>query len=219
MPKPRKSSLETPTARLRLPIQKKPAWLRLGPGVSLGYRRNEGAGTWSIRAADGRGGEWLKKFGVADDHEPADGKQVLNYTQAIDAARKLVRGGGEVENPSQPLTLKGALAAYEADLKARGANPYNAKWPLKYLTATLLSKPIPLLEANELRRWRDSLLLASLTPAAVNRIIAAVCAALNLAAAHDQRIKSRQAWHVGLQGCPTHRGRETSFWATMRSAD
>jgi integrase len=126
----------------------------------------------------------------------------LNYTQAIDAARKLVRGGDEVENPSQPLTLKGALAAYEADLKARGANPYNAKWPLKYLTATLLSKPIPLLDANELRRWRDSLLLASLTPAAVNRIIAAVCAALNLAAAHDQRIKSRQAWHVGLQGLP-----------------
>ena len=47
MPKPRKLSFETPTARLRLPIQKKPHWLRLGPGLSLGYRRNEGAGTWS----------------------------------------------------------------------------------------------------------------------------------------------------------------------------
>jgi hypothetical protein len=67
MPKPRKSSLETPTARLKLPIQKKPHWLRLGPGLSLGYRRNAGAGTWSIRAADGRGQEWLKKFGAADD--------------------------------------------------------------------------------------------------------------------------------------------------------
>jgi integrase len=201
MPKPRKLSLETPTARLRLPIQKKPHWLRLGPGLSLGYRRNESAGTWSIRATDGHGGEWLKKFGVADDHEPADGKQVLSYTQAIDAARALTRGGGEVENPSQPLTLKGALAAYEADLQARGANPYNAKWPLRHLPSLLLGKPIPLIEANELRRWRDSL-LPRLSPAATNRVIGAVVAALNLAAAHDPRITSRQAWHVGLQGLP-----------------
>jgi integrase len=202
MPKPRKLSLETPTARLRLPIQKKPHWLRLGPGLSLGYRRNESAGTWSIRATDGHGGEWLKKFGVADDHEPADGKQVLSYSMAIDAARRLTRGDGEVENPSQPLTLKGALAAYEADLIARGANPYNARWPLRHLPALLLAKPIPLIEANELRRWRDSLLQASLIPAAINRVLGGVVAALNLAAAHDPRIKSRQPWHVGLQGLP-----------------
>ena len=200
MPKPRKLSLETATARLRLPIQKKPHWLRLGPGLSIGYRRNAGPGTWSIRATDGRGGEWLKKFGIADDHEPADGKQVLSFTQAIDGARALTRGG-EVENPSQPLSLKGALAAYEADLQARGANPYNAKWPLRHLPALLLAKPIPLIEANELRRWRDSL-LPSLSAAAVNRVIGAVVAALNLAAAHDPRIKSRQPWHVGLQGLP-----------------
>lgn len=201
MAKPRKSSLETPTARLKLPIQKKPHWLRLGPGLSLGYRRNAGVGTWSIRAADGRGGEWLKRFGVADDFEPADGKAILSYSQAIDAARKLTRGGGEVENLSQPLTLKAALVAYAADLTARGANPYNARWPQKYLPAALLTKPIPMVEANELRRWRDSL-VADHAPATVNRLIGATAAALNLAAAHDPRIKSRQPWHVGLQGLP-----------------
>jgi integrase len=201
MPKPRKSSLETPTARLKLPIQKKPHWLRLGPGLSLGYRRNAGAGTWSIRAADGRGQEWLKKFGAADDFEPADSKATLSYSQAIDCARRLVRGGDEVENANQPLTLKAALAAYEADLKARGANRYNAKWPLKYLPAALLSKPVPLIDAQELRRWRDSL-LADHAPATVNRLAGAAVAALNLAAAHDPRIKSRQAWQAGLQGLP-----------------
>jgi integrase len=201
MAKPRKSSLETPTARLKLPIQKKPHWLRLGPGLSLGYRRNVGAGTWSIRAAAGGGQEWLKRFGASDDFEPADGKQILTYSQAIDAARRLVRGGGEVENASQPLTLKAALAAYAADLAARGANGYNAKWPLKYLTATLLSKPIQLLEATELRRWRDSL-LPDHSPATVNRLIGGVAAALNLACEADPRIKSRQPWHVGLQGLP-----------------
>ena len=74
MPKSRKLNLETSTARLKLKIQKKPYRSRLGPGLSLGYRRNEGAGTWSIIAADGRGQEWLKKIGVADDHDPANGK-------------------------------------------------------------------------------------------------------------------------------------------------
>ena len=44
MPKPRKLNLETPTARLKLKILKKPYRSRLGPGLSLGYRRNEGPG-------------------------------------------------------------------------------------------------------------------------------------------------------------------------------
>jgi hypothetical protein len=66
--------------------------LRLGPGLSLGYRRNANAGTWSISANDGRGGEWLKKFAVADDLDPADGKKVLSYPQALEAARNLIRG-------------------------------------------------------------------------------------------------------------------------------
>jgi hypothetical protein len=52
MPKPRKLSFETPSARLRLPIQKKPHWLRLGPGLSLGYRRNAGAGTWLLISSE-----------------------------------------------------------------------------------------------------------------------------------------------------------------------
>ena len=201
MPKARKLSLETSTARLKLKIQKKPYRSRLGPGLSLGYRRNEGPGTWSVIAADGRGQEWLKKIGVADDHDPANGKEILNYTQAVDIARQLTQGGGEVENASQPATLKMALAAYEADLIARGANTYNARWPLKYLPSLLLAKPIPLIEANELRRWRDSL-LKDHAPATVNRLAGATVAALNLAAEHDPRIKSRQPWHVGLQGLP-----------------
>jgi integrase len=199
MPKPRKLSFETPSARLRLPIQKKPHWLRLGPGLSLGYRRNAGAGTWSLRAADGRGGEWLKKFADADDFEPADGKRVLTYGQAIDSARELVRG--DVPNPSAPPTVKAALASYGDDLKARGANPYNARWPLKYLPAALMSKPVTLIDAQEWRKWRDSL-ITDLTPAGVNRVIGAVCAACNLAASHDSRLASHRAWQVGLQGLP-----------------
>jgi hypothetical protein len=83
MPRKLRSPLESCTGRLKLPIQKKPHWLRLGAGLTLGYRRNQGPGTWSVRAADGAGGEWLKRFGTADDFEAADGKRVLSYDQAV----------------------------------------------------------------------------------------------------------------------------------------
>jgi hypothetical protein len=67
----------------------------------LSYRRNATAGTWSISANDGRGGEWLKKFAVADDFDPADGKKVLSYPQALEAARNLIRGDEPGENPTR----------------------------------------------------------------------------------------------------------------------
>ena len=42
--------------------------------------------------ADGSASGWLKKFGIADDLEPADGKHAFTYDQALAQARKLARG-------------------------------------------------------------------------------------------------------------------------------
>ncbi|MCP3471342.1 site-specific integrase [Bradyrhizobium sp. CCGUVB1N3] len=209
MAKPRNYSLESPTARLKLAIQKKPHWQRLGPGLSLGYRRNEGAGTWSIRAADGQGGEWLKKFGVADDFDKPDAKTIFNYGQAVTEARKLVRGGDqdevEEEQGNKPVTLGIAMDRYKDDLVSRGANASNATTPKGHLPASLLSKPVPLLDAQELRKWRDGLLL-KMAPASVNRYCKVIRAALNLAAASDRRIKNEHAWTTGLEMLPDANG-------------
>src|SRR6516165_7888569 len=62
----------------------------ISPGIHLGYRRNAGAGTWSVRVADS-GAEWVKRIAVADDLEPASPPHVLSYWQAIDVARSLAR--------------------------------------------------------------------------------------------------------------------------------
>jgi integrase len=199
MPAPRKLSLETPTARLKLPIRKKCYWQRLGRGLSLGYRRNQHEGVWSIRAANGRGREQLKKFGAADDREPADGKRIFSHAQAVDAARQLVHG--DVPNSDALLTVREALAAYGADLEARGANPYNAEWPLLHLPPALLTKPVALVPATEWRKWRDSL-PSKVSAAAANRLAKLVSAALTLAASHDERLASNRPWKVGLQGLP-----------------
>ena len=91
----RSSQLESRTARLKLPVRWKPYAVRVAPGVRLAYRRNEAAGSWSVIAADGKGGNWMKGFAIADDHESANSDTVLDFWQAQDRARVLARGSNE----------------------------------------------------------------------------------------------------------------------------
>ena len=58
-----------------------------------------------------------------------------------------------------------------------------------------------LLASKELKDWRNGL-LATLAPATVNRLGRCLCAALELARQHDDRIKNRQAWEDGLADLP-----------------
>jgi integrase len=172
----------------------------LARGISLMYRRNGTNGTWVLKASDGHGAYWTRAFALADDFEDADAKNVLTFYQAQDAAKKLARGeDGSADNA--PITVDGALTAYKADLEARGANPYNADWPRVHLSCALLAKPVALLTATELKKWRDGL-LGTLAPSTINRLCACLCAALEQAALHDKRIQNRDAWEIGLAALP-----------------
>jgi integrase len=200
--KPRAAKLETASARRKLPVRKKPFWRTVSPNVALGYRRNEGAGTWSARSTMD-GGEWIKKIGLADDLEPASPPSVLSYWQAIDAARKLARRQpGEPIDETRPLSVGEALALYEKNLVARGGSPYNAEHPRIHLPGATLSKPIAMLGAAELTKWRDGLLAKGLAPSTVNRCKTGLRAALELAAKHDPRITNQRAWTLGLAALP-----------------
>src|SRR5262249_48026296 len=83
----RSSKLETRNARLKQPVAKKPIFITVSPGVGLGYRRNEGAGAWIVRCADGKGGAWTKRFAIADDREDANGESVLDFWTAAERAK------------------------------------------------------------------------------------------------------------------------------------
>src|ERR1700733_9430650 len=103
------SNLETRTARLRLPVSSKPVFLTVAEGIGTGYRRNaRGAGNWVARLADGKGGYALKNIGIADDYEDADGRNVLDWWQAVDAARRLKRG----ENKTAIVAVADAVESY-----------------------------------------------------------------------------------------------------------
>src|ERR1051326_2100129 len=197
----RSPQLETRSARLKLPLAKKPVFVRIGPKIGLGYRRNRTAGTWVVRVADGRGGNWTEAIGAADDFEEANGVTVLDYWQAQDKARERA-GLGRDDGSQKPVTVREALDSYEADLKARGGDAGNVGRVRANLAAQLLDKRVVALTSRELRRWRDGL-AAALAPATVNRTCTGLKAALNLVAADpEQRIGNRQAWETGLATIP-----------------
>jgi integrase len=191
----RSSTLETRSARLRLPVSIKPKFVRVAKGLGLGYRRNKTGGVWVMRVADGKRSNYVRTIGAADDFADADGGDVLDFWQAQDKVRSLARAdrGGTAE----PITVKQAIDAYEANLKTRGREVGNVQRIRVHMTNRLASRLITLVTSRELLAWRDSL-IDKMTPASVNRTCVALKAALNLVAEQDEKIISRRAWQTGL---------------------
>ena len=198
MPRPRAAKIETSTRRRKLPPRKKPYYVTVSPGVFLGYCRNHGHCKWSVRVVRGRV-EWTDRFATTDDLEPANGRDVLSYWQAVDEARKLARGTDDAPD-SKPMTVEDAVEAYERDLKTRGADPANAQRVRRHLSGALGTKPVMLLSVQDLRHWRDGLVAKGVQPATINRTRAGLRAALEVAATLDHRITNREAFRLGLKG-------------------
>lgn len=196
-------NLQTPTARARLAPRGKPYKVRLLPGVHLAYRAAQsGTGAWLVIASDGKGGQWQKVFAHADDKQAADGSTVLDYEGATLKARALARGDANAA-AARPATIDEAVSAYEADLTARGRNPYNARLVRCHLPPHLAAQPLSQVTAKQLRTWRDALIKGGMLPATVNRTLKPAHATFNLAGKLDARVAANaQAWKVGLEALP-----------------
>ena len=117
------TNLSTKAARERVGVSKATtgvsgfAWHVIVPGyVALGYRRNHGKpGRWKIRITGAGGVYTYRSAGVADDRLEADGKHVLTFEQAEDAARKLAKAP-KIEQ----MTIERAVGHYLASCEARG---------------------------------------------------------------------------------------------------
>ena len=194
----RGAGLETRSSRLKLPVAKKPVFVKIGVGIGLGYRRNATVGTWVARVSDGKGGNWTKAIGTADDFDEADGREILDFWQAQDRARAIARADrARNDDGDKPATISMALDQYERDLEIRGGDAGNVGRVRAHLSDLLANKAVALVTSRELRKWRDWL-TGQLAPASVNRTTNAFKASLNLAAEHDERITSRRAWETGL---------------------
>jgi hypothetical protein len=190
---PRDLKIETRTARIALKARGKPyGGVNVAPGLRLYYRRNKTtAGTFVGEAADGNGGEWQFRVGVADDHEDADGEHVLTYWQAIERARAISRG----TDTSKPATVATALEDYAADLRARDANPENASHIRYHLPAALLNKPVALITAAQLRKWRNGLIADGIKPHMLSIRISGCSSRCSPSPAHAPR-KPSACWSL-----------------------
>jgi hypothetical protein len=191
----RSAFLDNRTARLKLATQKKPYTALIAPGIFLGYRRNAGPGTWSVKCNG-----WLKRFALADDHEEANSDSVMSYWQALERAKALARAGeGSSE---QPIIVSEAIDAYESDLETRGGRKYNATQLRLHLNSALMSKAVALLTERELRDWRAGIVKKGRKPSSADRIARSLKAALALAARNDKRITNEAAWKNALKKLP-----------------
>jgi integrase len=199
----RSAQLESRSARLKLPIRRKPYTQVIGRGLRIGYRRTKVDGSWSIIKADGGGGAWIKKIDgvVADDYRDADGAGVLDYWQAVKRVREIALGGDEtVETTDKPVTIDKAIDDYAADLKARNGGPANATSLRHRMPATLRSKVLALVKVRDFREWRNDLVeTGELELSSINRLMKSAKAAFNHAAALDERIANKDAWTTGLK--------------------
>ena len=199
----RQYGLENRSARLRLPISSKPLFVKIGSGLSLGYRRNATSGSWVLRVADGKGGHWTRRLGAADDFDDADQIKVFDFWGAQDTARKLAhRVTAGDDNTSKLLTVEQAIDQYKRDLEARGGDTRTIARVRKDIPGTLRENVVGLVKARDLRHWRDGLVRQKLKPSTVNRLAGTLKAVLNLASDLDERIPSRRAWESGLATLP-----------------
>jgi integrase len=186
-----RSSLETRTNRLKLPIRKKPYSVLIAPNIHLCYRRNEGPGSWSVRqnGADG----WLKRFSLADDHETGNNDTIMSYWEALERAKSIARTG-EGNGAERPITVAEAVDAYAADLKLHGGHRANVLHLQRHIPERLMSQPVALVTRKDWTTWRASL-AGTLKLGTIDRITHSLKAMLNLAADNDRRL-NREEWRI-----------------------
>lgn len=204
----RAPKLENRSGRLKLPVEKKPVFVRIGDGLSLGYRRNTTAGTWVLRVADGKGGSATRAIGAADDYEDADGARVLTFWQAQARARELARPADPVNDAPAvvaPLTVQAAVNDYLAWMEAK--NPRAAADTRQRLAKHFLPVFGPVLIADltktKLERWLGTMVKkgdpeeARRSKDSANRVLSMVKAALNRAASDPANgIRDDSAWRL-----------------------
>src|SRR5262249_1924746 len=125
----KEAALATRSARLRLAIASKPYWRVIEQGLHLGYRRRATGGSWIARRRNDDGAYRETKLGLADDLQDADGKGILDFSQAQGAARlwcsqeqRPAAGDTIVQGP---YTVARAMADYFEDYRRRGGKSFD----------------------------------------------------------------------------------------------
>lgn len=158
----RNGSLESATARAKLPCSDVPEWQVIAPGLRLGYRRGVRGGTWLAACRLEDGARKQEKLGRADDALEADGTDALSFWQAQDAARAwfvAVRRTTDQGLTTGPFTVNNALDGYLAERSAAGMKSIKParQWAALHIRPALGDVVAAKLTAERIRRWHHAL--------------------------------------------------------------
>jgi integrase len=156
----RDTNLDTRTARSRLRARRKPYYRQLEPGLHLGYRRPlSGTGKWVARYYIGDDQYQTETFNTADDFSDADGVEILNYWQAVEAARKrMVQRAHKAAGIQAPLTVATAVNSYVEFLEANRKSGREARYAADaFILPTLGKIRLDALTTEQIRKWHHGL--------------------------------------------------------------
>ena len=206
-------NLDSRDARRKLKASGKPYWRAIGRGLHVGYRKGKTGGVWVIRRYLGKQAYQLETIAEADDVLDANGREVLDFWQAQEVARR-VR-----QSPKRgAYTVRDAVEAYINRLEGRPSWHDTQKRLEAFVLPAFGDRPVDDLEADEIRNWHRGIAktlartrtkagaeqayrAGDLTEpetqrkrqASANRCLSLLKAALNQAW-RDKRVDSNDAW-------------------------
>lgn len=152
--------LSTKTRRRSFPVDGNKRWTRIARGRSLGYRRTAGggSGTWYVRLHVGGGAYRMEALGSADDVSEADGKNVLNYAQAADAAATWRPDQENSASAGRGLTVRQVVDRYLDWYEVHRRSIERARCSLEtHVLPELGDLHVEDLTTDRLRRWQRQL--------------------------------------------------------------
>src|SRR5262249_14185865 len=149
--KVREKALDTRSARAKLKISGKPYYRSIDPELHLGYRKGKDARRWVARAYLGNGQYRVENIGYADDIADADGVKVLDYWQAQEKARALVKG---TDKPKGSFTVRQAIDDYILSLEGKPSQHKTKQRLNAHISPALAEKPVAEVKAEDLTAWQ-----------------------------------------------------------------
>lgn len=213
------ATLDTRESRRKLKPRGEPFYRAVERGVHVGYRRRQqAAGTWLVRYYTGKGYR-ADRLGIADDLSDADGGLVLDYWQAVDAARRrIAEMGRDIAQGGRPITVADAMADYLAFLETNRRSADVSRYSYRaFIEKPLGAVKVAALTTDQIREWHAG--IAKQPPrlrtkpgkdqqyrkvkaddetkrrrkATANRVLTVLKAALNRAW-RDGKVPSDEAW-------------------------
>jgi len=173
------NSLATKADRASLPFRRGPYWVRIRQGCYLGYRVHQegGEGTWLARWRDDDGKQHQTALGAIESYDKALQRAEAWFRHATQT------DGGDV------LTVEEVCRHYISEQQAKGKDSATRdaeyRFNQRVFNTDLGKLPMDKLRTKHVKAWRDDIAKTS-QPATVNRNLAVLLAAFNLA--HQEKL-------------------------------